>query len=287
LVIVEHTFVDVHGRLTVTQLGIHNDEVIASLKRLADVIHRSGAAAAIQLNHSGGKCNREACGVQPVGPSSMLYKPPFTYLPPFTEEMRGLEIFEIEDIVEAFGDGGRRAVEAGFNAVEIHAAHGWLLGQFHSPLVNRRRDMYGGSLENRFRLSLEIIRRVREETGDRCPLLFRLGVDDFTPGGLTVEESRIMAPKLVKAGVDVLDISGGLCGVFHPTNPSPGFYVPIADEIREVVSVPVIGVGGITTALLADELVRNRRVDMVAIGRALISDPDWGVREIGALRASV
>jgi len=275
LVIVEHSYVSFGGRFTSTQIGIHDDSLIPGLRRLVNVIHDSRTPAAIQINHSGGKCSQAVCGAQPVGPSSIKY---------WKEPTRGLEISEIRRHVQDFGEAARRAVEAGFDAVEIHASHGWLLNEFASPLTNKRTDQYGGSLENRFRFSLEVVQEVRRRVGNEYPVFFRLGADDFTPGGLTIEESKIMAPQIVEAGVDVMDISAGICGIYHPTNKGPGFFIPLAEEIRKVVSVPVIGVGGIGTAELADQYVREGRVDLVAVGRALMNDPDWGVKAIQSLR---
>lgn len=275
LVIVEHSYVDFGGRYTATQVGIHNDNLIPSLKKLVEFIHGSGAAAAIQINHSGGKCVESVCGIQPVGPSSIEY---------WKEPTRGLDISEINDLVHKFGDSAARAVVAGFDAVEIHAAHGWLLNEFTSPLTNKRTDQYGGSLENRFRFALEVIREVRSRVGDDFPVLFRLGADDFTPGGLTITESKKIAPIIVEEGIDVMDISSGICGIYHPTNREPGFFVPLAEEIKKVISVPVIGVGGITTVELANRFVCEEKVDLVAIGRALMKDPEWGVKAMRALK---
>lgn len=275
LVIVEHSYVDFGGRWTATQVGIHNDSLIPSLKKLVEVIHGSGAAAAIQINHSGGKCVESVCGMQPVGPSSIKY---------WKEPTRGLDISEIKDLVHKFGDSAARAVVAGFDAVEIHAAHGWLLNEFTSPLTNKRTDQYGGSLENRFRFALEVVREVRSRVGDNFPVLFRLGADDFTQGGLTITESKEMAPTIVEEGIDVMDISSGICGIYHPTNKKPGFFVPMAEEIKKVISVPVIGVGGITTVEVANRFVCEEKVDLVAIGRALMKDPEWGVKAMRALK---
>ena len=275
LVIVEHSYIDLGGRYTATQLGIHEDSLIPGLKRLANVISDSGATTAIQINHSGGKCIEAICGKQPVGPSSLKY---------WKEPTRGLETSEIQALAKKFGDAAQRAVESGFDVVEIHAAHGWLLNQFASPLTNERTDQYGGSLENRFRFPLEVIREVRSRVGSNYPVFYRLGADDLTPGGLTIGESKKVAPRLVEAGVDVMDISGGICGVYHPTNKSQGFFIPMAEEIKKVVPCPVIGVGGITTSKLADHYVRGGRVDLVAVGRALMKDPDWGVKALRTLK---
>jgi 2,4-dienoyl-CoA reductase-like NADH-dependent reductase (Old Yellow Enzyme family) len=275
LVIVEHSYVDFGGRYTATQIGIHNDNLIPRLKKLVEVIHGSGTAAAIQINHSGGKCVESVCGMQPVGPSSIKY---------WKEPTRGLDISEINELVKKFGNSATRAVVAGFDAVEIHAAHGWLLNEFTSPLTNKRTDQYGGSLENRFRFALEVIREVRSRVGDNFPVLFRLGADDFTPGGLTTAESKKIAPIIVEEGIDVMDISSGICGIYHPTNRKPGFFVPMAEEIKKVISIPVIGVGGITTVDLANSFVSEKKVDLVAIGRALMKDPEWGVKAMRALK---
>lgn len=273
LVIVEHSYVDYGGRFTTTQLGVHDDSLIPGLKRLADVIHSSGASAAIQINHSGGKCIQGVCGAQPVAPSNVRF---------WKETPRALEVAEIRQLAIRFGDGAERAIKAGFDAVEIHAAHGWLLNQFHSPVSNRRTDQYGGSLENRFRFTMEVIGEIRTRVGSDYPVLFRLGADDFMEGGLTLEESKKMAPGIVTAGVDILDVSSGMCGIYPPGEQTPGFLIPSAEEMRKICSVPVIGVGGIRTMELADRIVREGRVDLVAVGRALLSDPDWGVKAMNS-----
>jgi NADPH2 dehydrogenase len=273
LVIVEHSYVDRGGRFTATQLGVHDDRLVPGLKRLADIIHSSGASAAIQINHSGGKCVRAVCEVQPVAPSNVRF---------WKETPRPLEVPEIGQLVTKFGDGAERVIEAGFDAVEIHAAHGWLLNQFHSPISNKRNDQYGGSLENRFRFTMEVVREVRRRVGPGYPVLYRFGADDFTEGGLTLDESKKMAPGIVGAGVDMLDVSSGMCGIYPPGEQRPGFLIPLAEEMRKICSVPVIGVGGIRTAELADRIVRKGKVDLVAVGRALMGDPDWGVKAMDA-----
>jgi NADPH2 dehydrogenase len=275
LVIVEHSYVDKGGRYTATQIGIHDDHLLPGLTKLVDVIHESGAAAAIQINHSGGKCIESVCGQQPVGPSSLMY---------WKEPTRGLNTSEIKDLAQKFGAAATRAVSAGFDAVEIHAAHGWLLNEFASPLTNQRTDGYGGCLENRFRFAFEVIREVRSRVGAHYPVLFRLGADDFTPGGLTLAESMKMAPLIVEAGIDVMDVSSGLCGIYHPTNKTAGFFIPMAKEIKTGLSVPVIGVGGITSIEQANRFVCEDQVDLVAVGRALMKDPDWGVNALRGLK---
>lgn len=281
LVIVEHSYVDLGGRFTARQIGIHQDNLQSGLERLVEVIHSSRSVAAIQINHSGGKCIQSICKSQPMGPSSGVFSSLGRY---WREPVRALKIAEIKDLTQKFGESARRAVNAGFDAVEIHAAHGWLLSQFASPLTNKRTDQYGGSLENRFRFPLEVIYEVRGQVGPTFPVFYRLGADDFMEGGLTIHESKQMASRIIDAGIDVLDISGGICGVFHPSNTAPGFFIPIAEEMKKVVSIPVIGVGGFTHVALAKKYLHGNKVDLIAIGRALRNDPDWGLKAIAALR---
>ncbi|MDI3281291.1 MAG: NADH:flavin oxidoreductase, partial [Bacillota bacterium] len=152
--------------------------------------------------------------------------------------------------------------------------HGYLLNQFFSPLTNRRTDEYGGTRENRLRFPLEVVAAVRQAVGPDYPVFYRFGASDRLPDGLTVEDGRFAAPRLVEAGVDVLDVSGGLCGS-RPAGAPPGYFVPLAEAIKPVVSVPVLVTGGITEPELADRIIREGKADLVGIGRALLADPRW------------
>ncbi|MEW6547809.1 MAG: NADH:flavin oxidoreductase [Bacillota bacterium] len=278
LVIVEHSYVELRGRLTRTQLGIHHDGLVDAFRPLVDAIHETGARVAIQITHAGGATTEEVCGTRPVGPSEVPH--PRSGCAP-----RALGAEELPSLVEAFGAAARRARLAGFDAVEIHGAHGFLLNQFLSPLTNRRQDGYGGSLENRARFPLEVVRAVRRAVGPDFPVLYRLGAADNVPGGLTLEESQVVAPWLVEAGVDVLDVSGGLGGSRPPGAP-PGYFVPLAEGIKRVVEVPVVVTGGITDPFFADGIVRAGKADLVGIGRALLADPDWARKAIASLGSS-
>jgi 2,4-dienoyl-CoA reductase-like NADH-dependent reductase (Old Yellow Enzyme family) len=276
LVIVEHCFVMIEGRMRADQPGVHRDELIPSLSRLAEAVHLQGAKIAVQINHGGSKVPPDAERRLPVGPSPV----PF---PGSEVQPRELTAGEIRRVVEAFGEAARRARDAGFDAVEVHGAHGFLNSQFLSPLTNRRSDRYGGTLENRLRLPLEIVAEVLKQAGGGCPLLYRLGADDFMDGGLGIEEGVQAAQALVEAGVDVLDVSGGLGGYAHPTIKSQGFMIPAAERVKAAVTVPVIGVGGITEAEFADRVIREGRVDMIAVGRATLSDPSWARKAVDRL----
>lgn len=276
LVVVEHSYVQPGGRLTPTQLGIHHDGVVEPFRKLVAAIHATGARVAIQITHAGGATTEAVCGSQPVGPSEVPH--PRTGRAP-----RALGEDELPALAEAFAAAARRARLAGFDAVEIHGAHGFLLNQFLSPLTNRRQDRYGGSLENRARFPLEVVKAVRAAVGPDFPVMYRLGAADNVPGGLTLEESQEVAPLLVEAGVDLLDISGGLGGS-RPAGAPPGYFVPLAVGIKQVVEVPVLVTGGITDPFFADEIVRTGKADLVGIGRALLADPDWARKAIEALR---
>jgi len=170
-----------------------------------------------------------------------------------------------------------RALAAGFDFVEVHGAHGYLLSQFLSPLTNRRQDAFGGDLMNRQRVLLQVVQAVREVVDDHHLLLYRLGANDYMPGGITAEEGCQTAKLLVAAGVDLLDISGGLCGAQPPDwdNQSQGYFVPMAATIRAETNVPVVVAGGITDSDAANRFIREGQVDLVAIGRAMLTNPEW------------
>jgi len=279
LQIVEHSYVLKGGKLSPQQLGIYEDKLVAGLAKLAERIHSLGTPITIQINHAGRVTASNVCGQQPVSPSPIPHSSQH-------EVPRELNRNEIEEMIEAFSSAARRAVEAGFDAVEVHGAHGFLLNQFLSPLSNKRKDEYGGSLENRMRFHSQIIARIKESIGKSFPLLYRLGADDMHPEGLPLKESKVFAQNLEKWGVHAIDVSGGIMGSRPAHLTGPGYYVPLAEEIKSVVNVPVIGVGGIKTSEFADEVIRKNRVDLVAVGRAMLADPKWALKAIEGLRRS-
>lgn len=273
LLIVEHSYVSLEGRLSANQLGIYDDRLVDGLERLSSRVHKMGTPVVIQINHAGRDASTEITGMEPVSPSS-------------SGNARQIRREDIGALVEAFVMAAERAVKAGFDGVEVHGAHGFLLNQFFSPLVNRRQDRYGGSLENRMRFPLEVVERVREKVGGRF-LLYRLGSDDLDPAGVNIKDSKKFAVKLEEAGVDIIDVSGGLCG----SRPSQlqgrqGYFIPQAQQIKKVVDIPVIGVGGITEPEYANTVIQEGKVDLVAVGRALLKDPDWTAKAIKELQAS-
>jgi 2,4-dienoyl-CoA reductase-like NADH-dependent reductase (Old Yellow Enzyme family) len=271
LLIVEHSYVTPQGRAGPNQLGIHSDDMVPGLTRLAETAHEQGTPIAIQLNHGGGTSRSEVTGTQPVAPSPVIHPHKSTETP------RRLTTEEIEELSNNYRDAARRAYEAGFDAVEVHGAHGYLLGQFHSHATNKRNDEYGGTLENRIRLSCRIAKEVKKDLGNNYPVLYRIGVQDFGnySGRLTLQEGVEAAKMIVEAGVDIIDVSGGIGGGRPEGLKGPGFFVPQAEAVKEAVNVPVIGVGGIKTAEEAEAIITSGRVDLVAIGRAYLSEPNW------------
>lgn len=262
LPIVEHCYISPTGKIGPKQLGIYDDKLIGGFEKLASAIHAVGAPAVVQISHAGGVANEHVIHTQPAGPSAR-------------GKTRALTVSELEAITGEFVLAAERAVKAGFDGVELHGAHGYLLNQFFSPLLNHREDEYGGSLEGRMRFPLLVAERVRRCLRDRL-LLYRLGADDLAPNGTSVEDAVAFALKLQETGVDVIDVSGGMCG----SEPKQlrqvmGYFVPQATVVKQAVKVPVVGVGGITDAKFADKLVCDGKVDLVAVGRALWRDPKW------------
>jgi 2,4-dienoyl-CoA reductase-like NADH-dependent reductase (Old Yellow Enzyme family) len=277
LVIIEHSFIDKAGKASENQLSISNDSVVEGLQKLSETIHRNASKTIMQINHAGSAAMRNVTGCEVVGPSAVSN--------PIKGDMpRELTGLEIDDIVQKFKAAALRVKEAGFDGVEIHSAHGYLLNQFFSPLTNKRNDEYGGNVKSRIKIHLDIIKAVRGAVGDNFPIFLRLGASDYMTGGSTVEDSKIAAKEFEKAGVDVLDISGGLCRYTLPGNTSQGYFSPLTEEIKKVVSVPVILTGGITESKAAETLLLQHKADLIGVGRAIYRDSSWAQRAIESLR---
>lgn len=271
LPIVEHAYVSALGKIGPKQLGIYSDALIPGFEKLASGIHSVGAPAVVQISHAGGVANKKIIGATPVGPSER-------------DKMRMLEKTELHTLAEDYALAAERAVKAGFDGVELHGAHGYLLNQFFSPLINKRDDEFGGSLENRMRFPLMVVEKVRQRLGGRL-LLYRLGSDDLAPTGTHIQDAIAFAQRLEQAGVDILDVSGGMCGSEpKQLRQLTGYFVPQASEIKKAVKAPVIGVGGIKEPEFADKLISERKVDLVAVGRALWHDNEWPQKAAEKLR---
>jgi len=277
LIIVEHAFVHPLGRHTRTQIGVCSDSHVPGLRRLASAVRDEGAVVALQLAHAGSRGSAGVLGRPPLAPSAVRHPNE-----PNGDMPEELAPDQIAELVRAFGDAAARAREAGFDAVEIHAAHGFLLSEFLSPLTNLRTDEYGGKLENRARAHLAVLGEVQARLGAGMPVFVRLGACDEMPGGLEIDESCEVAARLVRSGAGLIDVSGGLQGARGAAE-GPGYFVRYAAAIKQVVEVPVIVTGGIRDAALADEIVRTGRADLVGIGRAMLDDAEWARKAIEAI----
>lgn len=280
LIIIEHSFITRPGKASPQQISIAEDSVIDGLRKLAETIHRNGSKCMMQLNHAGSAASEEWTGTTPVGPSP-IQNPRQGGIPhELTRE-------EISEIIKAFQAAARRTKEAGFDGVEIHSAHGYLLNQFFSPLTNKRTDEYGGAVHHRIQIHLQVIEAVRSVVGEDYPIFLRLGASDFTEGGTTIQDSVIAAQEFEKAGVNALDISGGFSGYNVPGLKGQGYFAPLTEAIKQSVTMPVILTGGITEAKAAEQLLRDGKADLIGVGRAILSDSKWAEHSIHKLRDGV
>jgi 2,4-dienoyl-CoA reductase-like NADH-dependent reductase (Old Yellow Enzyme family) len=276
LITVEHSFVHPAGRHSATQMGVHDDAMIPGLARLAAAIKAEGAVACLQITHAGSSASSAVIGRRPLGPSAVRH--PRERGGEASEELTAAGIAEV---VAAFGAAASRARDAGFDAVEIHGAHGFLLSQFLSPLCNRRTDEYGGAPEGRRRIHLQIVAEVRGRLGPERAVFIRLGACDEMTGGLTLDEGCAAAAALA-GGVDLISVSGGLQGS-ELTGRAPGYFVPYAAAVKSFVNVPVMVAGGITDPAFADRIVRRGWADVIGVGRAMLHDADWARTAIARL----
>ncbi|QXE38194.1 NADH:flavin oxidoreductase/NADH oxidase [Streptomyces sp. GMY02] len=293
LILTEATAVSPEGRISPADLGIWNDTQVEAFRRITRFLASQGTIAGIQLAHAGRKASTdrpwkggapvgaEANGWQPLAPSPV----PFADGHPVPAE---LTVAQIEEIVGQWAAAARRAREAGFQVVEVHGAHGYLIGEFLSPHSNRRTDAYGGSFENRARFALEVVDAVRAEWPDELPVFFRISATDWLDeGGWTADDTVRLADELMAHGVDLLDVSSGgnAAGVRIPLG--PGYQVPFAARVRKETRLPVAAVGLITDAEQAEKIVANGEADAVLLGRELLRDPSWARRAAGVLGGSV
>lgn len=279
LVFTEATAVTADGRISPQDLGLWSDDHVAPLARVVEAIHANGGAAGTQLAHAGRKASTAApwLGGAPLSPADGGWTPVGPSPLPFADgypEPRELTIEEIEAVQQAFADAAARARRAGFDWVEIHAAHGYLLHEFLSPLSNQRTDDYGGSFEHRARMLLETVAAVRETWGDR-PLAVRISATDWVDGGWSGADSVRLAGLLRDAGVDLVDCSTGGNVAQAAIPVGAGYQVPFAEAIRRETGILTGAVGLITSPEQAEELVRNGRADVVLLARELLRDPYW------------
>jgi 2,4-dienoyl-CoA reductase-like NADH-dependent reductase (Old Yellow Enzyme family) len=286
------TAVEPIGRITPRDLGIWNDEQVQAFSRITAFLREQGTAPAIQLAHAGRKASNAAPsdgggiippgnnGWEPVAPSPIPYKPGDP--PP-----RELSLEEITNLIESFRSAAERAHQAGFEIVEIHAAHGYLLNEFLSPLSNQRKDAYGGAFEDRIRLLLEIVQSVREVWPDELPLFVRLSVTEWVEGGWQVDDSIRLAKELYKRGGDLIDCSSGGNSTEQKVPIHPGYQVPLSEAVRREADIPTAAVGLISDPTMAEEIIANGRADIVALARMMLWNPHWPLHAASALGAEV
>ena len=277
LVMVEYTYVHSSGRSEVHQLGIQSDAHIAGLRRIVKVIHESGALAGIQLTHAGGKTSRDLTGGVLMAPSQV----PVPVKDQNMETPDAMSELEIALWKDAFAVAVGRAEAAGFDLVELHAAHGYGLNQWLSPITNRRSDAYGGTIANNARILFEIIDEAKKRHGN---LLFavRMPGQDFLDGGLRSTDALWIAKELEALGLDIIDVSSGIGGWRRPRERSgEGYLFTEAAMIQSAVSTPVIGVGGIEHGRFIDEALSSQMISLVAVGRAILKGPEaWGATNL-------
>jgi 2,4-dienoyl-CoA reductase-like NADH-dependent reductase (Old Yellow Enzyme family) len=267
------------GRHRFRELGVYDDQFIPGLERLTTALHDSGSCVSVQLGHGGARARRAVSGETSIAPSSI--PTPVLEVEAETVVPEEMSKARIEQTTRAFVEAARRAGRAGFDLVELHGAHGYLISQFLSPAENTRTDEYGGSLRNRARFGLDVLRRIKAEVPG-LPVVFRLGIEDFFPGGLTFEEGLKVTRWTVEAGADALSVTAGHYRslpsaerMIPPMAYREGTFLKFATRVREEVDVPVFGVGRMGNPALARAAVESGKVDMVALGRTLIADPDW------------
>jgi len=278
LIITGHAYVQLNGRAGGDQMGIHKDELVPRLRELADEVHTAShdCKIAVQIAHAGRQAARRIVS-DPVAPSVV------------TESVTGItprEMTEadIEECINAFANAARRVKQAGFDGVQLHSAHGYLISSFNSPYTNRRTDKWGGSPENRMRFLMETYRRVRAEVGSDYPVMVKLNAEDFVDGGIEIDESALIARALSEEGIDAIEVSGGMyesprrkgvirMGIRKPEQEA--YFLPHDEKIKEAVgNTPVMAVGGMRSVSIMEDVINAGKADFISLCRPLIREPD-------------
>ena len=273
LIITGYAFVRPEGKQLPGKMGIHTDAFAGDYEKLTGAVHDAGGKVALQIVHAGGETDTNTAGRQPLAPSAVK-------VDQFPEMPMELSKDEISDIVTAFGEGARRAKAWGFDAVQLHGAHGFLINQFLSPLTNRRTDEYGGSMENRCRFLLEVYHKVRDTVGADYPVLIKLNAADHVDGGLEIDDAVYAAKNLSKAGIDAIEISAGT-PASGEKGPARGkinkpereaYNLELSRKVKAAVGCPVMVVGGFRSYEVAEKAIRNDGMDYISMARPLIRE---------------
>lgn len=286
LIIPEAAFVDAAGRGSMYQLGVHRDDLVPDLAKFADIANRHGAAVAMQINFAGRQAQSVLNHRQPFSVSGRACRV-FQHL----DAPQSLDAAEIESIVGLFAAAARRVKSAGFNMVELHGAHGYLLGEFLSPLHNHRDDQYGGNLTNRMRFPLAVYEAVRKAVGPEFPVAYRISATDFLPGGLELDETVVFAEMLADRGIDLLDVSAGTYESRWRSVPMADSPVAVngylAERIRAAIDIPVAVAGRINDPSDAEAVLSSGQADLVAMARALHADPELPIKAFQGREAAI
>jgi len=273
LIITGHAYVSTRGKASLFQIGIHEDRMVTGLKKITQAVHLYSSRIFIQLSHAGRQTKEKLCQGTPLAPSP-VYEPTFKVTP---REMNKEDILRT---IDDFARAAERALKAEFDGIQLHLAHGYLLSSFISPHTNRRKDEWGGSLLNRLRIVVEVIRRIRGLVGREFPLIVKLNSSHFLPNGLDVDESAQIASILEKEGVDAIEVSGGTAesgqgSVWKGVRPEDkeGYFIQNAARIKASVSIPVFGLGGIRSFSVMEKFIHEGKVDLISMSRPFIREP--------------
>ena len=278
LVITEHCFVCPEGKAAKGQMSMSRDSDVDGLAKVVDTIHKNGCKVMAQINHAGAAASSTVTSLPVLAPSPVQSPKGDSVPQEMTHE-------DLQKVVRDFAAAARRAKEAGFDGVEIHSAHGYLLNQFYSPLANHRTDEYGpGSIESRVKLHLEVIQAVRAAVGSDYLVALRLGAGDYMDGGSTAADGAAAARLFEQAGIDLLDISGGICGYIRPGVTGQGYFSDLTEAVKSAVSLPVILTGGITEIDAAETLLEQGKADLIGVGRAMLKDSSWAKNAMLSIR---
>ena len=274
LIITSYAYVSERGKAIPWQLGIYKDQLIPTLREMTDAVHKTDAKVVIQIAHAGLYADPNITGKAPLAPSAVTG---------FTESSpQEMTIKEIQDAIEAFGLAAERAVKAGFDGIQLHAAHGYLLSQFLSPAFNQRNDSYGGSIENRTRFVLEVLNRIRKNVGTDYPVMIKMNCQDFLDNGLELKDSLIAGSMLKDGGIDAIELSGGTLasGELSPSRTKilseqdEAYFKDAAVAFKKNVDIPLMLVGGIRSFHVAEQIVNDNIADYISMCRPFIREPD-------------
>ena len=275
LIITGHAYIHPLGKADRRMTGIDKDSLIPKLKKLVKEVHKFKTKIVMQINHCGGMRDKDVGEETPIGPSTVEYEQ-------LRITSREMDPKEIEEVIDLFAQAARRVKNAGFDGVEIHSVHGYLINQFLSPITNKRKDSWGGSLDNRMRFLLEVYRGIRETVGKDYPVLAKIPAGDFIEGGLTVNEACEVARKLSELGIDAIELSGGLAGSRYRKGRKDlgwmrreAYFRPYSEMVKKVTRVPVILVGGLRKPETMREILEEGAADLIGLARPLIREPDF------------